>query len=121
MLKTMTALALVTAGALGEDGLDALRWQARPVIVFAEAGDRRLGEQLVRLADSAVGLADRRVIVIVDDGSRDALRTRFAPDGFTVILVGLDGGEKFRAGSVVDPATLDALIDAMPMRRRDGG
>jgi hypothetical protein len=36
-----------------------------------------------------------------------------------VVLVGLDGGEKFRAEAVVDPDRLDALIDRMPMRRRE--
>ena len=38
---------------------------------------------------------------------------------FTVILVGKDGGEKYRAERVVDPDELFALIDMMPMRRRE--
>ena len=38
---------------------------------------------------------------------------------FTVILVGKDGGEKYRAERVVDPDELFALIDTMPMRRRE--
>jgi hypothetical protein len=64
-------------------------------------------------------MAERRNLVIVDTGAGRTLRARFQPEGFTVILVGLDGGEKFRAGSVVDPDRLDELIDRMPMRRRE--
>lgn len=44
---------------------------------------------------------------------------------FTFILVGRDGGEKFRSNEFVTADKLFALVDAMPMRqheqRRSGG
>ena len=121
MKAALTALALMTPAELPAGGLDALRWNARPVLVFAEAGDARLDRQLALFAENAGDLAARRNVVVVDRGGPEgaALRARFAPEGFTVILVGLDGGEKFRADRVVDPDALDALIDRMPMRRRE--
>jgi hypothetical protein len=115
----ITALALLTPGELPEGGLAALRWAARPVLVFAAGDDPRLAEQLALFEANAADMAARRTVVVVDGGEGGALRARFAPDGFAVVLVGLDGGEKFRASAVVDPDRLDALIDRMPMRRRE--
>jgi hypothetical protein len=41
-----------------------------------------------------------------------------APE-FTVVLVGKDGGEKFRSHVPVTIEKLNAVIDAMPMRRQE--
>ena len=44
----------------------------------------------------------------------------FEPDaGFGLLLIGLDGGIKYRSRSYVDPKILWELIDAMPMRRAE--
>lgn len=40
-------------------------------------------------------------------------------DTFVAILVGKDGGEKYRSADPIAPQTLFDLIDAMPMRRRE--
>lgn len=40
-------------------------------------------------------------------------------DEFAVVLIGRDGGEKFRAGEPVSAAELFARVDEMPMRRRE--
>lgn len=47
------------------------------------------------------------------------LRTRFhvQPSDFAAVLLGKDGGEKFRSHTPVAPAKLNQIIDAMPMRR----
>jgi hypothetical protein len=94
-------------------------WQARPILVFAEAGDPRLARQTALFEAAEADLLDRDNVVLIDTHPESALRTRFRPEGFTVILVGLDGGEKFRATEVIDPSSLSALIDTMPMRRRE--
>lgn len=49
------------------------------------------------------------------------LRKRFGlpPATFTVVLIGKDGTEKERYKAPVDPASLFATIDQMPMRRRE--
>lgn len=119
MKEAMAALALMTPADLPEGGLDALRWEARPILVFAETGDARLDRQLSLFAENAGDLRARRNVVVVDRAPGSALRARFRPEGFSVVLIGLDGGEKFRSGEVVDPDRIDALIDRMPMRRRE--
>ena len=42
-------------------------------------------------------------------------------DGFVVLLVGKDGGEKFRSETPVPAQEVFRRIDAMPMRRREVG
>ncbi|QMU30589.1 DUF4174 domain-containing protein [Adhaeribacter radiodurans] len=41
------------------------------------------------------------------------------PEQFTVILVGKDGTEKYRAAHAQAPAVLFGIIDAMPMRQNE--
>jgi Domain of unknown function (DUF4174) len=58
-----------------------------------------------------------------EDGSDEstAARSRFrVEDGaFATILVGRDGGEKFRSAEPIPAGKLFDLIDAMPMRQRE--
>ena len=60
---------------------------------------------------------------LFEDGSDEpaAARSRFGvEDGaFATVLVGRDGGEKFRSTEPVPAEKLFGLIDAMPMRRRE--
>ncbi|MEM6678646.1 MAG: DUF4174 domain-containing protein [Pseudomonadota bacterium] len=126
MLSTMTAALIAIAPDIWpvdaadlDARLTAYRWQARPILIFAEANDPRLTEQLEAFRADAPALRERENVVIVDaslGGTPTPLARRFRPDGFTVILVGKDGGEKLRADRVVDPQLLNDLIDTMPMR-----
>jgi hypothetical protein len=117
-----TAIALL-AGLLIEAGPDDTlaphRWEARPILVFAREGDPVLMQQRDAFARNRDALADRRNIVVLDTNENSALRERFRPDGFTVILAGLDGGEKAREQGLVSGGVFDDDIDAMPMRRRE--
>ncbi len=51
----------------------------------------------------------------------NAIRARFAvtPPEFLVVLVGKDGGEKFRAKKPISVLKLDGLVDAMPMGQQE--
>lgn len=121
MLASLAAagLAAMTAAGLGPDGLEQFRWQARPVVVAADPDDPRLAEQLALFEGDAADMIERRNVVVVDVETGSALRRRLGAEGFMVALIGLDGGVKFRSGDVVAPDRLEALIDAMPMRRRE--
>ena len=139
----MTAVLIVPAMA---DPLAFYRWERRPLLVFTPSwGDARF-RRLHRDLDES-GFMDRDMIRVVissanvppdeavthgrlranaggkgeGPGSGTALRTRFGvpPDEFAVILVGLDGNEKARWSAPPAPGELFALIDAMPMRRRE--
>jgi hypothetical protein len=112
----VTALA---APDLPPDGLGGYRWKARPILIFAAEDDPRLAEQARLLAREPDDLRERRNVVVIDTHRDGALAARFDPGAFTVTLVGLDGGEKFRSEAVTDPDALDDLIDRMPMRRRE--
>lgn len=57
----------------------------------------------------------------MDPGESQRLRQRYAvtPDAFTVVLVGKDGGEKWRTDDVPDLKVVYSVIDGMPMRSRE--
>ena len=48
-------------------------------------------------------------------------RRRFdiAPTGFSALLIGKDGGEKFRSSQPVTLQKLNEIIDGMPMRQQE--
>ncbi|MEL6477928.1 MAG: DUF4174 domain-containing protein [Pseudomonadota bacterium] len=108
---------LVLSGA--ETDLASHRWELRPILVFSAEDDPRLAEQLERFEANRRDLEERRNIVIVETEPDSRLWQTFQPADFTVVLIGLDGGEKFRANRLVDPEELDELIDQMPMRRQE--
>lgn len=64
-------------------------------------------------------------VFIGDGGDEDAAaaRTRYRldPGAFCMILVGKDGGEKRRDHQAVPVEEIFALVDSMPMRRREMG
>lgn len=118
----LAAMLLYAASAIGPvsaESLDRWLWESRPILVFADAGDPRIAAQMQMFEQDGAALEDRRNIVVLDTAQQSPLRARFQPKGFTVILVGLDGGEKFRSGEIVAPAVLNMLIDGMPMRRQE--
>jgi hypothetical protein len=110
-------------------------------LIFAGPGDARAAEQYLAVQQHADASKDRQVHVILltavpiahtQDGAgpptsmatpaeQDALRKRFhvRPDAFAVILVGKDGGEKMRSDKPIPWETLEATIDAMPMRQTE--
>lgn len=114
--------------------LAAYAWSARPFLVFADASeDADLVRQRAQLASHAEALAERVVpVIVVADGRveidgapapLDAERLRRwydAPRGrFRVLLIGKDTGVKLDSPRPVSSDALFALIDAMPMRRRE--
>lgn len=119
----MSVLTLVAAlGILGPvetDTLDQYRWEKRPIVVFSDEDDPRLARQMARFEANRADLADRDNVIVLDTSEDSALRRRFRPAAFTVILVGKDGTEKARTDDVVDLDSFEALIDTMPMRRRE--
>ncbi|MEP9350965.1 DUF4174 domain-containing protein [Xanthobacter sp. KR7-225] len=110
----------VFPGPAAAASLDSYHWRARPVVVVAPStADARYAEQAARLAADRAGLAERDMVVLTVTGADDPLRRRLdvPSDGFRVLLVGKDGHVAGRWSAPVDPSTLFALIDRMPMRR----
>lgn len=128
------AAASLSAQAALAGALDGYAWSDRPVLVFApDADDPRLIRQTALFAGSPAALQDRAmpVLAITEDAvtvngapsdlSAAALRRAYgvAEGAFAVLLIGKDTGVKFQSDAVAAPERLYALVDAMPMRRRE--
>ena len=115
--------------------LGGLRWERRPLLVFAPSADAPLAVTLgAALGGADAGLFDRDMIVIevygddlaradgtpLPSGTAANLRQRFAVAATEalVVLLGKDGGAKLRTASP-DLDAIFSLIDTMPMRRRE--
>jgi hypothetical protein len=133
LLASSAALGPAEAGATG---LGDYLWQRRPLLVFAPtAGDPRLVETVRRVEATRCDFADRDMVLgvivadgtstldgrVVDTSQAQSLRSQFgiATNGFSVVLIGKDGGEKLRVNDVPDLQAIYAVIDGMPMRRRE--
>jgi hypothetical protein len=121
--------------------LKAMRDCFRPVLVFApNARESSFAAQQALLEEYADDMMDRNLLyvpvlaasarferpldapyVLLKQNEMNAIRARFgvAPSEFLVVLVGKDGGEKFRTKKPISVLKLDALVDAMPMGRRE--
>ena len=68
-------------------------------------------------------MLDRDLIVfrVFEDDEGKDLRERFSPKpgGFTLILIGKDGGVKLRRENGADLQDIFDLIDGMPMRKAE--
>ncbi|WP_299045566.1 DUF4174 domain-containing protein [uncultured Tateyamaria sp.] len=97
-------------------------WEKRPIVVFADSpNDPNFRQQIDFLEARAEELAERDVVVLTDtDPSVDsALRVKFRPRGFMLVLVGKDGGVKLRKPFPWDVRELTRTIDKMPIRQRE--
>ncbi len=102
--------------------LEDLRWIARPIVVFADTPlDPLFREQMALLAEREEALIDRDVVVIVDtdpDEESD-IRRKLRPRGFSIVLIGKDGGVKLRKPFPWDVRELTRTIDKMPLRQQE--
>jgi len=121
--------------------LKAMRDCYRPVLVFAPtARDASFTAQQALLEQYADDMMDRNLLyvpvlaqaahfdkpldapyVVLAATELKAIRERFRidPSEFVVLLVGKDGGEKFRSRKPISVLKLDALVDAMPMGKQE--
>lgn len=108
----------------------------RILLVFApDSQNEFLQEQNRMLRQAHQGLSERDMLVVqvIENNvelnpplkesvpSAAAIRQEYkiTPDQFTVILIGKDGGEKYRAQHAQAPAVLFQIVDAMPMRQNE--
>lgn len=97
-------------------------WEKRPVLVFAEDDkDEDYFKQMKILNTYFSDLQERDIVVYGDNiaSQNSSLRRKYKPSGFTVFLIGKDGGVKLRRDKLVSARELFSLIDSMPMRQRE--
>lgn len=102
--------------------LDAFKWLARPLVVFADSpADPAFQRQIELLQADLDALAERDVVLITDTNpsDRSALRTKLRPRGFMLTLIGKDGGIKLRKPLPWDVREISRSIDKMPMRKQE--
>ena len=116
------AVCVASAATADEDPLAQYLWEARPVIVFADSDrDPRFQRQVAALSARADDMAERDVVILMDtDPDADsALRAKFRPRDFQILLIGKDGQIKLRRPHPITAEDLNRQIDRMPMRRRE--
>lgn len=105
-----------------EVDLEAFKWIARPVIVFAESEFVPAFQQQMELLSSRADQLAKRDVVVITDTVPEAesdIRRRFRPNGFMLALVGKDGKIKLRKPFPRDVREITRTIDKMPMRLQE--
>jgi uncharacterized protein DUF4174 len=136
LLMGMMVAMIASGMAQGAATMKEYRWKNRVLVLFAGAGEPRLEEQRTILMPYQDGLADRDMVIfaVVDDriepifgeapageNAADLRATFGVPEDapFTALLVGKDGGVKWRENRPAQQHELFGLIDSMPMRRNE--
>ncbi len=127
-------LLVVWAGAVQAKLLAPYLWENRVLLIFAPANpDARTLQLTNDLHKRSCEVADRHIIIgkfIVNEpgwlngkpvelNQSAELRNKYAIEDnrFAVLLIGKDGGEKYRLYEVPELNEIFALIDGMPMRQ----
>jgi len=96
--------------------------EKRQLLVFAEnTNNSSLKTQQKVLNADPEGLKERDIEVkfFYADRDKDKFKEKHIKSGFTIILVGKDGGDKLRSTSTLTLQKLYSTIDAMPMRQSE--
>ncbi|WP_059014653.1 DUF4174 domain-containing protein [Mycobacterium sp. M26] len=131
LVSTALGSAIAVAAELGD-----YRWERRPLLVFGPThNDPRLAETVRRIDATRCDFTSRDMVLgqvlaaggstldgqPIDAEASQRLRAQFAidADAFTVVLIGKDGGEKFRVTGIPDLQRIYTVIDGMPMRSNE--
>ena len=78
-------------------------------------------KQLTLLERDSMGIKERDLVITTVEKESEYKKYNVATDRFTLLLIGKDGGEKFRSTKPVAIETIFRLIDSMPMRQAEMG
>lgn len=131
----MAGLTLAMATAVARtDPLADLAWGKRVLVVLTAGESELLAQQTALFKTVETGLGERDMVVFAIVGA-SRIRPLFGPAPkvdpaavrsrlevpldapFAAVLIGKDGGVKWRAEAPVAPAAVFGVIDAMPMRQ----
>lgn len=106
-----------------KDTFASFQWQQRQIVLFADVADNPdFIKQKEILVEGRDALSERDTVVhfaIFDDRHEVHQYHKVASKGFTLVLIGLDGEEKFRSKKPVSVEKISSVIDKMPMRLRE--
>lgn len=99
-------------------------WTARPLVIFADTPqDPSFADQLRQLNNDPASLAARDIVVITDtDPAANSIwRRMLRPEGFSLVLVDMDGQVKQRKPSPWSVREIVRVFDRSPLRRQELG
>ena len=99
---------------------DALMWQARPVVVFADTPQQpQFAQQMRLLSEDPEPLLLRDVVIITDTNpaAMSVWREKLRPRGFSLVLMDKDGAVVIRKPLPWSVREIIQAIDKMPIRR----
>ena len=105
-----------------EVDLDAFRWIARPIIVFADTPANPAFERQLEYLEERIGELARRDVVVIVDAEPEAgsdLRRRMRPREFMLVLMDKAGDVVTRKPSPWDVREITRSIDKTPERQRE--
>ncbi|MCP9199477.1 DUF4174 domain-containing protein [Gramella sp. GC03-9] len=112
--------------------LDEYQWKNRLVLVFTEEAENTLLQKQVKLfKQKQEEFKERKLKLIhIIPGKQlelfpaqtawqdsELFQQKKKDSDFEIVLIGLDGGAKFRETKIVQPKEIFDLIDSMPMRQ----
>lgn len=106
MIRTLLSFACATVFLAPSSAAEPHR---RLIISTPTLQDEAYRTQAAELLAQWAGLVERDFVV----------ETRRNASGFSVVLIGKDGGEKLRRNTLLSSKELFAIVDAMPMRRAE--
>jgi Domain of unknown function (DUF4174) len=123
-LSQETAKAEVLAAIQPADAseLNEFLWINRIIVVFADSpADPRYIEQMDLLNKELAALGERDVLILTDTDpkSLSPIRRQLRPRGFSMVLIGKDGGVKLRKPRPWSVREISRSIDKFPDRQRE--
>lgn len=106
----------------GDRNLSEFLWINRLIVVFADnPADPRFIQQMDLLNRELEILGDRDVVILTDTNpmAKSAIRTKLRPRGFSMVLIGRDGGVKLRKPRPWTVREITRSIDKFADRRRE--
>lgn len=101
--------------------LEDYQWKNRLLILVAKEENPKKNTQSKIFAKEEAALNDCELIVLHKPSGDEELLSAFhiEPAFEGVLLIGKDGGLKFKKPFLVEPETIFSIIDQMPMRRAE--
>lgn len=111
-----------------DDPLAEYRWTTRVILIFSDSAEDPRYIRQMRELDKVTEELDVRDAVVVADTTpgpsrfdTTALRKKYRPHGFNVLLIGKDGEVKRRTPQPVTGSQLVRQIDRLPLRQQEIG
>lgn len=104
-----------------KNDLASYQWKNRVLVLLADsADDADFKKEMEQIRAHRSEQDDRHLVILEETSAKGEWHEHFkVKSGFAAILIGKDGGEKWRRHHAFDLSEVFEKIDAMPMRQRE--